>query len=155
MSLNIAPVPLAETPALLPILRDAEEGDERILAVLHDPACVAYAAHLEGRLIGAAVVRWSEDEDSEIVYIAVAPEQRGRGYGKQIIAALQAELFTRGRRSLLVGTANASLENIAFYQRCGFRMFEIRRDYFAYIQPPLQEHGILLHDMLVLRYDAK
>lgn len=155
MSLNIAPVPLAETPALVPILHDAEEGDERILATLHDPACVAYAAHLNGQLIGAAAVHWGEGEDSEIVYIAVAPEQRGQGYGKQIIAALQAELAARGRQSLLVGTANSSLENIAFYQRCGFRMFEIRRDYFAYIQPPLQEHGILIRDMIVLRYDVK
>lgn len=155
MLLHIAPVPLAETPALVPILHDAEEGDERILATLHDPACVAYAAHLDGQLIGAAVVRWSEDEESEIVYIAVVPEQRGQGYGKQIITALQIELSARGRQSLLVGTANSSLENIAFYQRCGFRMFEIRHDYFAYIQPPLQEHGIMIRDMLVLRYDAK
>jgi len=34
-------------------------------------------------------------------------------------------------------------------------MFEIRRDYFAYIQPPVVEHGILLRDMLVLRYDVE
>jgi ribosomal protein S18 acetylase RimI-like enzyme len=47
---------------------------------------------------------------------------------------------------------NTKLENIAFYQKCGFRMFEIRRDYFAYIQPPIAEHGIVLRDMLVLRY---
>jgi hypothetical protein len=32
-------------------------------------------------------------------------------------------------------------------------MYEIRRDYFAYIQPPVLEHGIQLRDMLVLRYD--
>jgi GNAT superfamily N-acetyltransferase len=80
---------------------------------------------------------------------------RGRGYGKQIIQALQDELPRHGGRSLLVGTANAALENIAFYQKCGFRMYEIRRDYFAYIQPPVLEHGILLRDMLVLRYDLE
>jgi hypothetical protein len=32
-------------------------------------------------------------------------------------------------------------------------MFEVRRDYFAYIEPPLQERGIVMRDMLVLRYD--
>ena len=32
-------------------------------------------------------------------------------------------------------------------------MFEVRRDYFSYIQPPLQEHGIVMRDMLVLRYE--
>jgi ribosomal protein S18 acetylase RimI-like enzyme len=83
----------------------------------------------------------------------VATVLRGCGYGKQIMHVLQEELSRRGGRALLIGTANASLENIAFYQKCGFRMFEIRRDYFAYIQPPISEHGILLRDMLVLRYD--
>ncbi len=101
------------------------------------------------------MVCWEEDEPGEIVYIAVAAALRGHGYGKQIIQALQNELRRRGGRSLLVGTANSSLENIAFYQKCGFRMFEIRRDYFAYIQPPVVEHGILLRDMLVLRYDVE
>lgn len=155
MSLEIASAPLTEAPALLPILRDAEEGDERILTALYDPACVAYAARVDGQLIGAAVVRWDAHEGNEIVYIAVAAEQRGRGYGKRIIAALQVELSTRGGQSLLVGTANSSLENIAFYQKCGFRIFGVRRDYFTYIQPPLEEHGIRMRDMLVLRYEQE
>ena len=137
---------------LLPILHDAEEDDARILAALLDPACVTYAASVDGILVGAAVVRWEEGENSEILYIAVIAQERGKGYGKQIMAALRDELPAHGR-ALLVGTANASLENIAFYQRCGFRMFEVRRDYFTYIQPPLQEHGIVMRDMLVLRYD--
>jgi ribosomal protein S18 acetylase RimI-like enzyme len=101
------------------------------------------------------VVHWEEDKPGEILYIAVAAALRGRGYGKQIIQALQNELYRRGGRTLLVGTANAALENIAFYQKCGFRMFEVRRDYFAYIQPPVSEHGIQLRDMLVLRYDLE
>lgn len=144
-----------ETAFLLPILSDADEGEERIRAVLLDPTCTAYASWLDGQLAGAAVVRWEEDETSEILYIAVDPDLRGRGYGKQIMQALQEELRRRRGPALLVGTANAALENIAFYQKCGFRMFEVRRDYFAYIQPPISEHGIVLRDMLVLRYDLE
>jgi len=148
-------IPNHETAFLLPVLTDAEEGEERIRATLLDPNCTAYASWLVGTLAGAAVVRWEEDEPSEIVYIAVVPDLRGRGYGKQIMHFLQEELRRRGGHSLLVGTANAALENIAFYQKCGFRMYEIRRDYFAYIQPPIAEHGIVLRDMLVLRYDLE
>ncbi|MBV9712791.1 MAG: GNAT family N-acetyltransferase, partial [Ktedonobacteraceae bacterium] len=153
--LSVEPIPSHKTLFLLPMLLDADEDVERIQEVLIDPACTAYACRLDGRLIGAAVVRWEENASSEILYIAVAAALRGCGYGKQIIQALQDELLKRGGRSLLVGTANASLENIAFYQKCGFRMYEIRRDYFAYIQPPLSEHGIVLRDMLVLRYDLE
>ncbi len=148
-------IPHGETTFLLPMLLDADEGEERIRAVLLDPSCTAYASWLDGQLVGAAVVRWQEGESNEIVYIAVVAHLRGYGYGKGIIQALQEELRRRGGRALLVGTANAALENIAFYQKCGFRMFEVRRDYFAYIQPPLFEHGIHLRDMIVLRYDLE
>jgi ribosomal protein S18 acetylase RimI-like enzyme len=148
-------IPNHETAFLLPVLSDAEEGEERIRATLLDPTCTAYASWLDSQLAGAVVLRWEEDEPSEIVYIAVAADLRGRGYGKQIIHFVLEESRRRGGHALLVGTANAALENIAFYQKCGFRMFEIRRDYFAYIQPPRAEHGIVLRDMLVLRYDLE
>jgi ribosomal protein S18 acetylase RimI-like enzyme len=155
MSLVIKQVPSNETMSLLPMLLDAEEGEERVRTALLNPTNAAYAARRDDQLIGAAVVHWEEDKPSEILYIAIAAILRGQGYGKQIIQALQNELCKHGGRSLLVGTANASLENIAFYQKCGFRMFEVRRDYFAYIQPPVLEHGIQLRDMLVLRYDLE
>jgi ribosomal protein S18 acetylase RimI-like enzyme len=153
MPLVTKPIPYQETDFLLPVLSDAEEGDDLIRAALEDPTCTAYASWLDARLAGAAVVRWKVEEPAEIIYIAVAQDLRGQGYGKQIIHFLLEELRRRGGHALLVGTANAALDNIAFYQKCGFRMFEIRRDYFAYIQPPVAEHGIVLRDMLVFRYD--
>lgn len=153
MSLNIEAVPSHETLFLLPMLLEADEGEERIRTALLDPAYTAYASWLDGQLIGAAVVRWEEKDPSEILYVQIAVSLRGRGYGKQIIRALQDELPRHGGRSLQVGTGNSSLENIAFYQKCGFRMYEVRRGYFSYIHPPLLEHGIVLRDMLVLRYD--
>jgi ribosomal protein S18 acetylase RimI-like enzyme len=153
MSLKLETIAGDETLSLLPLLLEADEGEERIRTVLLDPTCTTYAAWLDDRIVGATVVRWKENDTSEIVYIEVAAALRGRGYGKQMIQALQDELPRHGGRALLVGTANASLENIAFYQKCGFRMYEIKRDFFAYIQPPVFEHGIQIRDMLMLRYD--
>ena len=153
MSFITERIPHQETAFLLSVLADAEEGEERIRATLQDPTCTAYASWLDTQLAGAAAVRWEEEKPSEIVYVAVAHDLRGRGYGKQIMRFFLEELHRRGGHALLVGTANAALYNIAFYQKCGFRMFEIRRDYFAYIQPPVAENGIVLRDMIVLRYD--
>ena len=153
--MRLEALPSSETLFLLPMLLDADEGEERIRTVLLNPAYTAYACWLDDQLVGAAVVRWEEGDPSEILYIEVAAALRGRGYGKQIIQALQDELLRRRGHSLLVGTANAALENIAFYQKCGFRMYAIRRDYFAYIQPPVFEHDIQLRDMLVFRYDVE
>jgi GNAT superfamily N-acetyltransferase len=137
---------------LMPILHDAEEDDERIRSALLDPACWSYAAFVDEELVGAAVVRWEALEASEIRYIAVAVGERGKGYGRQLVAAIQAELPAHGQ-TLLVGTANCALDNIAFYQKCGFRMHAVKPDYFAYIQPPLREYGIVMRDMIVFRYD--
>lgn len=141
---------LPDALALLPILRDADEGDERIRAAISDPQHTTYAALYDNVTVGAAVAAWAA-EASEIELLAVAPEWRRRGIGAQILAALADEGKRRGTQALLVGTATASLENLAFYQRCGFRMDHIRPDYFAYIQPPISENGIPVRDMLVLR----
>ncbi|MFI5912591.1 GNAT family N-acetyltransferase [Dactylosporangium sp. NPDC051541] len=135
----------AEHETLVPVLRDAEEGDERIRAVLADPESVAYAGRDDGVLVGAAVVR-----HGEIVYIAVVEERRRRGYGLRILEALK----SAHPGGLIVGTANSSLDNIAFYQRCGFRMLRVERDFFAYIDPPIVEHGIPMRDMIVFSYES-
>ena len=105
-------IPHHETAFLLPVLSDAEEGEELIRATLLDPTCTAYASWLDAQLAGAAVVRWKEEEPSEIVYIAVARDLRGHGYGKQIMRFFLEELRRRGGHTLLVGTANAALDNL-------------------------------------------
>ena len=175
MSIYLQAMPVEETERLVPVLQDADEGLERIRATLADTAHTSYAA-LDGEtLIGAATMRW-EAEESEIIYIAVVPERRGQGAGKAIIALLleearareakqrmrepsprkrpppKARARQRSTRSVLVGTADASLENIAFYLKCGFRMDHVRHDYFSYIQPSISENGIPLRDMLVFRF---
>src|SRR5260370_2568503 len=105
MPFELIPVPADEADYLLPILRDAEEGEERIWDALYDPDCVAYAARVDGELVGVVVVGWQYREGwtSQILYIAVVAEQRGKGYGKLILAQLQAELRARGLSVLLVG----------------------------------------------------
>lgn len=44
MPLVTKEIPKNETTFLLPMLSDAEEGEERIRAALLDPTCTAYAS---------------------------------------------------------------------------------------------------------------
>jgi N-acetylglutamate synthase-like GNAT family acetyltransferase len=140
-----------ESEKLLPLLNDAEEDEQRVRAKLTDSLYTTYAALDENQLVGAATVHWQSDE-SEIEYIAVASHLRGQGFGKALIALLLQEARQRHVPSLLVGTASSSLDNLAFYQKCGFRVDHVRRDFFSYIQPPIILYGIPIRDMLVLRY---
>ena len=136
---------------LVPLLRDAEEGDDRITRTIEDPAMTAYIARDGDKTVGAVVMHWSDE--SEIIYIQTNASLRGQGYGKAIMAAIIAEARQRARQAVTVGTSNSSWANISFYQKCGFRMDSVRRDFFNYIQPPLYEDGIKMQDMLVLRHD--
>jgi len=153
LTLTLHEITLEETEKLVPVLLDADEDEDRIRRALADEGNTNYAAQEDDEHVGAVTVKWDEHEN-EILYFAVIRELRGRGYGKLIIEVLTNEMYRRGVRSLVVGTANSSLDNIAFYQKCGFRMHHIRRDFFNYIQPPIRENGILMRDMLVLRYET-
>ncbi|MBU2666971.1 GNAT family N-acetyltransferase [Actinoplanes bogorensis] len=146
------PVAADDAESLIPLLHDAEEDDDRIRAALRDPAVRGYLAQAGDEPVGAAVMRWSDDEPSELLYLAVAATARRQGHGGRIVAALLAELPRHGR-TMLVGTANCALDNIAFYQRCGFRMHAVKRDFFSYIDPPLTENGIVMRDMIVFSYE--
>lgn len=142
----------ADIENVLPILNAADEDEERVRTLVTDTAHTTYAAFDAQELVGAISVRW-EEEESEIEYIAVKEGSRGCGYGKMIMAALLEEATRRGVHAVLVGTANSSCDTITFYQKCGFRMDSVRRDFFDYIQPPLVQNGIPMRDMLMLRYE--
>jgi hypothetical protein len=54
-----------------------------------------------------------------------------------------------------VGTSNASIGNIAFYQKCGFRMERVRKDYFWYDRSGRVENWIGVRDFGVEMGDVK
>lgn len=143
-------VPCTDSAILVPLLHDAEEGDDRIVQAIDDASCTAYLARSGEQDVGAVLIRW-EQEDCEIVYIATVPALRGQGYGKAMISGVIEEVKARGMKAVHVGTANTSWENIAFYQKCGFRMDSVRKDYFDYFPEPIFEDGIQMRDMLMLR----
>lgn len=143
-----------EPPAeVMALLRLADEGETRILATLADPAHETYLGKVEHYVVSVITMQW-ERPDSEIIYLAVAPEWQGKGFGKTAIMGITTEAKRRQVSRLMVGTGNSSLENLAFYQKCGFRMDYVRRDYYDYIQPPISENGIPLRDMLVFSLDV-
>ncbi|HXG67470.1 MAG TPA: GNAT family N-acetyltransferase [Blastocatellia bacterium] len=141
-----------ELETLIPLLLQAEPSESALRWSLAHLSDTAYRLDDDGQLVGAATIRW-RDEPCEIVEIAISEERHGQGLGKQFIEWLIAEARRRGKRDIVVGTGNASVNNIIFYQKCGFRMDHVRHDYFWYYQEPIFEHGIRVRDMLVFRYD--
>lgn len=152
MRATIYEVTGAAVEELIPLLLEAEPSERALRWGLHNLVDTIYRMDVDGRLVGAATMRWSTDP-AEILELAIAPEARGQGLGKHFVAWLIDQARQRKQRALVVGTANSSIENIAFYQKCGFRMDHIRHNYFRYYREPIYEHGIQVRDMLVFRYD--
>ena len=153
-TIELTEVPPAAYDTVIPVLVLAEPSMSALRWSLENLSDTAYRADANGELVGAATMRWG-DEPSELVELAVSAGRQGRGYGRAILEWLLAEGRRRGRRAIEVGTGNASLGNIAFYQKCGFRMASVRRDYFWYYREPVVENGIRVRDMLVFRYDLE
>ena len=62
-----------------------------------------------------------------------------------------ADLKARGMKHVVVGTGNSDSGPLAYYQKAGFRLWKIERDFFspAHGYPDgLQENGIALRDMV-------
>lgn len=149
--LTILPVGPADVEPLIPILLQAEPAPSALRWSLENLSDTVYRLEVDGEPVGAATLRW-EDDPAEIVEIAIAPARHGQGLGKHFVLWLVEEARRRGKSALVVGTPNASLGNLAFYQKCGFRMDQVRKDYFWYYRPPKFENGIQIRDMLVFRY---
>ena len=152
MSIAIREARADEIEGLIPILRQAEESEMALRWSLANLSDIVYRMDADGQLVGAATMQWRGDP-CEIMELAIAPEHQGRGLGKQLVAWLLDEARRRGKGKLLVGTANSSISNIAFYQKCGLRMDHIRKEYFWFYLKPVYENGIRIRDMLVFSID--
>jgi ribosomal protein S18 acetylase RimI-like enzyme len=62
---------------------------------------------------------------AELVSLAVAPDERGRGTGTALMDAVDAELDRRGIHDLEVGVMAGNERAIAFYERRGLRVGEL------------------------------
>jgi GNAT superfamily N-acetyltransferase len=152
MTISIKEVDPEQYEAAYPLLLLAEPSESALRWSLANLSDTVYEVRADGEVIGAATMRWKADPP-EIVELAVAADRQGKGFGKQIVKWLVGEARLRAKRQVIVGTANSSIGNIIFYQKCGFRMDHVRKDYFWYYREPILENGIRVRDMLVFRYE--
>lgn len=105
----------------------------------------------ENRVIGEYVLLNTRPGRIEIMNIAVVPEKQGRGAGKFLIMDAVQRVREYGAKYLEIGTGNSSLMQLGLYQRCGFRIVGIEKDYFLMNYDfKIEEKGITCRDMVRL-----
>lgn len=91
------------------------------------------------------------DDQAEIKNLAVDSCYQGQGLAKALIQSAIAESKGQNIQILWVKTGNSSLDQLALYQKCGFRLSHIEPDVFRDYPEPIYEHGIRCLDQVVLR----
>lgn len=95
---------------------------------------------------------------AELRAVAVAEAVQGQGVGTLMVNATVFVLGQRGIRKVVVGTASSGVRQIAFYQRCGFRLTHVERDFFTPEKgypAGLSENGLPIRDMVWLDLDVQ
>ncbi|HET9521229.1 MAG TPA: GNAT family N-acetyltransferase [Candidatus Limnocylindrales bacterium] len=116
-----------------------------------------YALDDEARRPIAMILAIPDSDGSvELKAVAVDPSRQGQGIGRRLLAGVLADLKARGVERVVVGTGNAGIGPLALYQKLGFRLWKIERDYFGPARgypEGLEENGIPLRDMVWMDLD--
>lgn len=105
----------------------------------------------EEEVCGVVVLVSLSDSSWEIKNIAVSPHYQGRGVGKALLRAALDLCKERSAQEVWIGTGNSSVNQLALYQKMGFRMVEIVKDFFSqHYAEEIVENGIPCRDMVRL-----
>jgi ribosomal protein S18 acetylase RimI-like enzyme len=140
----------AQRERFLPLLLLADESLEQVRTYMHSGELYAFVGHDEVP-VGIVLTVPAEQNSVELKAVAVDPTQQNRGIGRRMLAAVIEELRRRGVRRAIVGTANAGIGQLAYYQKAGFRLLRIERDFFSPARgypAVMQDNGIRLRDMV-------
>ena len=113
-----------------------------------------FVAEMDDGIIGVYVLLATRPETVELVNIAVSENQQGKGIGKQLVnhAIVNAKML--GYKTIEIGTGNSSMGQLALYQKCGFRMTGVDRDFFIrHYSEEIYENGMQVRDMIRLSQD--
>jgi phosphinothricin acetyltransferase len=117
-----------------PVIRDSfvtfnavEKTGEELRATLEDKARADFpflVAEAEGRVLGFATygqfrggVGYARTMEHTII---LAPEARGRGLGRTLMAAIEDHARARGAHSMIAGVSGANPPGIAFHAALGY-----------------------------------
>lgn len=105
-------------------------------------------------LVGIMVLIPTRPDTLELVNIAVAEAARGKGYAQKLIAFAFETAKQQGIKTMEIGTGSTGYEQLHLYQKCGFRMTWIDRDFFVrHYEEEIIDNGIVLNDMVRLSID--
>ncbi len=127
----------------------ADPSQEAVESYIHRGKC--FIGELNSQIVGDYVLIDTRSQTVELVNVAVAKEEQSKGFGKQLVQHAIETARTMGYKTIEIGTGNSSVGQLVLYQKCGFRIVGVDRDFFIFHYPqPIFENGIQCCDMIRL-----
>ncbi|GIO18900.1 N-acetyltransferase [Oceanobacillus oncorhynchi subsp. incaldanensis] len=115
-----------------------------------------YVLEKEEKVVGVYVLLPTRPDTAELVNVAVEEACHGQGLGKKLVLHAIQTAKQQGYRTIEIGTGNSGVAQLALYQKCGFRMVSIDRNFFLrHYEEPIFENGIQVIDMVRLEMDLE
>jgi len=128
----------------------ADETKEIVDGYIH--TCAIYVLEDCGKIIAQYALLPINDNTIEVKNIAVDTAFQGKGIGKQLLKNAIKNARTRGYNKLIIGTGDASFKQLYLYQKAGFDIVDIKRNFFInHYSEPIFENGIQLKHMIMLQ----
>lgn len=142
---------IKDTPWDLLLLADPSK--ELIEEYLSRGQCFVISIHNE--IVGVFVLIRTRPDTMELVNVAVRDDFQGKGIGKQLVLSAVGMAKEQGAKTIEIGTGNSSMHQLALYQKCGFRIIGVDRDFFIrHYEEEIYENGIQCIDMIRLSLDV-
>ncbi|KUG12958.1 GNAT family N-acetyltransferase [Elizabethkingia sp. HvH-WGS333] len=110
-----------------------------------------YLAKDNNEIIGCYVLFPWDSETTEIKNIAVHEKFQNQGIGGQLLKDAILKAKNKFYKKLVIGTGNSSTGQLYLYQKYGFRITDIKKNFFKDNYPePIWENGIECTDMILL-----
>ncbi len=115
-----------------------------------------YIAKLNSRLIGSIVLKELTPTTIEIKNIVINESFQNKGYGKQLLRHIDQIASKSKYEKIVIGTGNSSIKQLALYQKEGFGICSIQKDFFiTNYDKPIFENGIQCKHMIILEKEIK
>jgi GNAT superfamily N-acetyltransferase len=99
-----------------PSLSISADADE-----LRAPKGALLIARLQGKAVGCGALKFHGQAPAELKRMWLAPEVRGRGLGRRLLAELERHAYDAGVRTVRLETNSALKEAIRLYRVSGYR----------------------------------
>ncbi len=132
------------------LLLTADPSKKIIGSYLSHAFC--YQAITNAQLAGVIILLPTHPDTLEIMNIAVDSKWQNHGIAQQLLSFAENLAHQQNYSYLEIGTGTTSFEQLYLYQKCGFRITSVKRDFFTdRYDSEIIENGLHLKDMLRLK----